>query len=438
MQKRTYAVVGTGGRSLDYIDPMIRDFPDTAELLAFCDVSQTGMDYQKKRLQQNFGYDKPIATYRAQDFEKMLDDLHPNVVIICTVDKFHHEYIIKAVNHGCDVVCEKPVTIDDEKCRAIMNAPGLARQNVRITFNVRWAPLSTKVKEMIMAGKIGDVKHIQYEAIGHYHHGGSYFSRWHSDKRNSGGLIVHKSTHHFDLANWWIDSIPSEVFTFGKMAYFGRENAVCRGQEEWTKNSRYVGETTLEENPFYIGLEDDEFGKGFYIASEKETGYIYDRNAFREGLNMEDTLSVVVRYRNGALLNYSYIAYAPWAGYRINITGDRGRLEYEQISHAPELPDYSVPKQTLRYLPLFKEGEIIDIPKVEGSHDGGDPRLQEQIFSLDPPTDPFGRSAGYEQGIASAIIGIAANQSMEQDKPVRIDDLVSFPPGINFLHELKR
>ena len=28
-------------------------------------------------------------------------------------------------------------------------------------------------------------------------------------KANSGGLLVHKATHHFDLVNWWIDSHPS-------------------------------------------------------------------------------------------------------------------------------------------------------------------------------------------------------------------------------------
>jgi len=437
MRKRTYAVVGTGGRAADFIEPMVSDYRDEAELLGFCDTSQVRMDYYRNRLKKEYAYEG-IHTYLANDFEKMLDELHPDVVIICTIDRFHHEYIIKAINKGCDVVCEKPITIDDEKCRAILSASGLARQNIRITFNVRRAPLSTMVKKMITEGKIGEVKHIHYEAIGGILHGGRYFGRWHGNKENSGGLVVHKSTHHFDLANWWCDSIPAEVFAYGSMAYFGRENALRRGQNAWTENARYTGAAEPEKNPFHIDLNDSDMTKNLYMAAEEETGYIYDRNAFRDDVDIEDTLSVMVRYRNGVLLNYSYIAYSSWAGYRVNITGDRGRLEYEQVVRPPNSQESSLAAQTLTYLPLFQDAQIIDIPKVEGKHGGGDPRIQEQVFSLHPPVDPYGRSAGCEQGIASAIIGIAANRSMAENRPVQIKDLIDLQPKTKSLHELIR
>ena len=39
-------------------------------------------------------------------------------------------------------------------------------------------------------------------------HGADYFRRWHRNKNNSGGLMVHKATHHFDLVNWWMIPTP--------------------------------------------------------------------------------------------------------------------------------------------------------------------------------------------------------------------------------------
>lgn len=434
--KRTYVVVGSGGRALDFIDPIVGKYSNEGQLLAFCDVSQVRMDFHCERLEREFGYPRP-ATYLAKDFDRMLDELRPDVVIICTVDESHHEYIIRAVNKGCDVVCEKPITIDDEKCREILNAPGIKRQKVRIAFNVRWSAWATVIKQAIIEGKIGRITQINYEAIQDWRHGGSYFSRWHGNKANSGGLQVHKSSHHFDVVNWWLDSIPAEVFAYGDMAYYGRENAIKRGQEEWTKHERTTGVTTPKENPFHLELTSNEAGKNLYMAAEKETGYIYDRNPFRDGVDIEDTFVIAARYKSGTILSYSLNAYSPWAGYNITIIGNRGRLEFRQITKPPKMKEPVSSFQKLTYLPLFEEGEEIEIPHLEGNHDGADPLLLEQIYSLDPPMDPYGRHAGYEQGIAAAIMGIAASYSMERGVPIRIADLIDLPHEANFLHELK-
>ena len=87
--------------------------------------------------------------------------------------------------------------------------------------------------------------------------------------------------------------------------------------------------------------------------------------------------------------------------------------------------------------PHFKQPYQIEIEKLEGSHGGGDPLLQEQIFSRRPRKELLHRNAGYEQGIASAIIGIAANQSIRKGKPVQIPSLCDFGPQARKLSDLK-
>jgi hypothetical protein len=93
-------------------------------------------------------------------------------------------------------------------------------------------------------------------------------------------------------------------------------------------------------------------------------------------------------------------------------------------------------KMKLRVQKLFSEAYEVPIPKPVGSHGGGDPLLQEQIFSHHPPPDPLGRNARHEQGAASLLVGAAANQSFVTGLPVKIDDLLRLNPKAKKLSEL--
>src|SRR5690606_12162451 len=148
----------------------------------------------------------PVRGYHADEFETMIAEQKVDVVIVTTQDALHHEYIIRAMRAGCDVIVEKPLTIDAEKTRAIravMREPG---RDLRVPFTVRYQPLSSKGRELIAGGAIGRPLAVNFNYVLDTRHGADYFRRWHRDKANSGGLLVHKSTHHFDLVNWLIDS----------------------------------------------------------------------------------------------------------------------------------------------------------------------------------------------------------------------------------------
>ena len=445
-EKTRYAAVGTGGRIPMFIDPLVRDYSESNELVGLCDVSQVRMDYHRKRLQEEYGY-HDIPTYLAANFEQMVRETKPDVVIVCTMDATHHEYIIKALHLGCDVVTEKPMTTDDEKCRAIFAAIEETGHKVRVTFNYRWAAGPTKVRELLQAGTIGNIKAVNLEYLLNTSHGADYFRRWHSEKSSSGGLLVHKSTHHFDLVNWWIDAIPQTVFAFGDLMFYGRENAIARGQESLTRYDRYTGVEAASDDPFSLTLEEGS-AKAIYKDAEEESGYIRDRNVFREGIDIEDTMGAVVRYRTGTILTYSLVAYSPVEGFRVTFTGDRGRMEYSEI-HASHIiqgqSDLELAEEQkhedenafrLRVLPMFGEAYEVPIELTAGGHGGGDPLIQAQIFSPNPPEEKFGRNAGHEQGAASILIGIAANRSIETGQPVAIDSLCQIKSDAEHLGEL--
>jgi len=429
-----------------FIDPIVRDYSEHCELLAFCDLSQVRMDYHRKRLTESYGCKGEIKTYHADQFEQMLDELKPDIVIVCSSDDTHHDYIIRSLDKGCDVVCEKPITIDDEKLRAIQAAVDRSGGKVRVTFNVRWTPGATLVRDLIDKGVIGNVKHVNLEYLLDTTHGADYFRRWHSEKGRSGGLLVHKSTHHFDLVNWWINSIPKTVYAIGDLVFYGKKNAIARGDEAFTTYERYSEAPKENNDPFYFDLDKTPATKGLYRDAETESGYVRDRNVFRDGIDIEDSMSVIVRYRNGIMFNYSLNAYCPKEGYRACISGDKGRIEYEEIHRSHVITGQSDKelakeqgegrRKSLIVYPLFGNPYEVEIPTATGGHGGGDTRIQEQIFSPTAEPDPYFRSAGHEQGAASALIGIAANQSIKSGQPVVIDDLLKLNPEATRLNEL--
>jgi hypothetical protein len=90
----------------------------------------------------------------------------------------------------------------------------------------------------------------------------------------------------------------------------------------------------------------------------------------------------------------------------------------------------------LQVFPHFQPGYEVEIEKAEGSHGGGDPLIQEQIFSPNPPEEKLGRNAGHEQGAASILIGVAGNESMKSGLPVQLNDLCPLRPAARHLSEL--
>ena len=71
-----------------------------------------------------------------------------------------------------------------------------------------------------MSGVIGDVLSVDFHWLLDTVHGADYFRRWHANKANSGGLMVHKASHHFDLMNWWLSAVPVSVMANGKREFY--------------------------------------------------------------------------------------------------------------------------------------------------------------------------------------------------------------------------
>ncbi|EIP99376.1 putative dehydrogenase [Opitutaceae bacterium TAV1] len=435
-----YALVGTGSRAFMFRDALAGPHAPQGKLVALCDINPLRAAAWQADLPEK------LPVYAPGDFARMIREERIDRVIVTSMDRTHHRYICAAMEAGCDVISEKPMTTDADKCTQILRTMAATGRDLRVTFNYRYAPRNSKVKELLAAGAIGDVLSVHFEWMLDTKHGADYFRRWHRDKRNSGGLLVHKATHHFDLVNWWLGTVPETVFAMGGLRFYGRENAELRGQTKFYERAKDL--TNPASDPFAIDLRSEPKLKALYLDAEPADGYVRDRNVFADGISIEDDMGVLVSYRNRAVMTYHLTAYSPWEGYRVSFNGTKGRLEYEVVEKAyvsgsekdhnlarnlkisaEEGGEAAVPEPvTLLLRPHWEPPVRIHIPETnEGGHGGGDARMLRDIFEPGAEPDPLGRAAGVRDGLYSVLCGTAGNRSLATGLPVRLADLV---PGL--------
>ena len=453
--RRRYAVAGLGNRAEMFVEAIAGPHQDVAELVAWCEPNPTRAAYYDARCADLAISPDPLPRYAPEDLEQMIAQERVDVVIVTTPDYTHADLVTRAMRAGADVVVEKPLTIDLAGALAIEEARAETGRDLTVTFNYRYSPRNRTLKDVLRSGAIGEVTSVHFEWVLDTRHGADYFRRWHRLKEQSGGLLVHKSSHHFDLVNWWLDDVPSRVFASGGLRFYGPENAAARGLGE--RPDRGTGAHSAAD-PFALDLRHDPRLRDLYLLAEDHDGYRRDVDVFTGPITIEDNLAVLVDYDGGATLTYSLNAHGPWEGYTVAVNGTGGRVELsvvERISVPPfpgadgaggaGLLDASAHDESVaarqdatgsvldgepvrergnRLVVQQHWGEATTVPIVEGEggHGGGDAALLSDVFR-GSGDDPLGLRAGPTDGFRSLAVGIAANRSLETGQAEQIASL---------------
>lgn len=430
-KKLKLVLIGTGVRGNSFWGKRILEqYSDITEFVALVDHNPGRLKYAADYI----GVDKSCNLYT--NFEDMIQKESPDLIMVTTTDATHHKYIIKSLQSGVDVLTEKPMTTDEFKCQEILDAERKYKRKVIVAFNYRWSPYSTKIKEMLDRGDIGDIVSVDFSWMLNTSHGASYFRRWHGEKEQSGTLLVHKSTHHFDLINWWLNSEPEEVFAYGDLEFYGRnpkkKSVNCRNCDE------------KETCKFYWDItKGEDFNR--YVKHEKYDGYIRDNCLFRPEINIYDKMNVNIKYANNVYVNYMLTTYSPWEGWRVAFNGTKGRLE--AFLDVPYIDSEKLSQEDLHAAEMKQEGEnnvkntkpiilhklwnkqeTVTVPYSRGGHGGGDVKLHNQVFLHPEKEDEFKHMAGTRDGAMSILIGVAARNSIESGEPVKINNLTDLEP----------
>jgi predicted dehydrogenase len=438
MSRTRYALVGTGARAQLYVRSLADRFAEHAELVALIDPNTTRLAAHQ-RLLTSLGA-APAALHEPASFAAALDKHQVDKVIVTSVDRTHDEYIVGALRAGRGVVTEKPMTVDAARCQRILDTVRETSGDLTVTFNYRYNPVHEKVREVIASGEIGEVGSVHFEWLLDLRHGADYFRRWHRDRANSGGLLVHKASHHFDLVNWWIAAVPEAVHAFGRLFFYGDEAGKRHGYAR--DYARAHGSPAARDDPFAVRLADNPQLRELYLDAEHEDGYFRDQNVFAPGVTIEDDMTAVVRYSTGATMSYHLHAYSPWEGYRLMVNGSRGRLELEVVENdhvypaaahgvkGASLHGEEAPKERgsvrLTVHPFWAPAREVSLEHTRGGHGGADGRMTERLFdpAVAATPDPLGRGATATDGALALLTGLAANHSIRTGEVTRVADLL--------------
>jgi len=409
-KKRRLAMVGTGHRGTGmWGESVLEAYGDIVEFVGLCDINPGRLESAKKIMH--------VSCPTFTDYEEMIAKTKPDAVIVTTVDGTHHAFITTALEMGCDVITEKPMTTNEVKLKAILDAQKKSQNRIIVAHNYRYTPTRAKIKELLMQERIGRVTSVDFHWYLDVYHGADYFRRWHRLRENSGTLLNHKASHHFDLLNWWIDSDPEEVHAFGALEFYGKNHDF---HHTHCRPCPFKGKCQ-----FFFDMTKDQRLMELYAANEQYDGYTRDGCVWKEDIDIYDKMAVQIRYVNKVQVSYSLTTYSPYEGCRIAFNGTKGRLDFWMHEKQPwPIENYD----EIQVTDNFGKAEFIKLPRIEGDHFGGDSLMKEKIFRNPSAPDPFEQAANVRDGAMSVLIGVAARKSIDSGRSVRITELTDITP----------
>jgi predicted dehydrogenase len=192
-----FAVVGCGHIGKRHAEMITRD--KHARLAALCDLrpaTQLGVDH----------YDAPFF-FSLEDL--LSSEVCIDVVNICTPNGLHAPLAIQALKANHHVVIEKPMALNAQDARRILDTATAAGRRVFCVMQNRYSPPSVWIKDLLQSGKLGEIYIVQINC--YWNRDERYYesSDWHGTNDMDGGTLFTQFSHFVDLMYWLFGDISN-------------------------------------------------------------------------------------------------------------------------------------------------------------------------------------------------------------------------------------
>ncbi|MGE7877990.1 Gfo/Idh/MocA family protein [Peribacillus muralis] len=364
-QKYKFNVIGAGMIGHEHIKVTMLE--GRATIHGIYDLDKKSIDNTKRMFSENF------PEHELVDYQTLEDACHdPKVdgLIICTPNYTHLEIVRKAVKSGKHILLEKPMATNLEDALKIKELADGYEGIFQIGLQYRYKAIyNESIHEAIERKSVGDIKTISI--VEHRVPFLDKVSQWNKFSKYSGGTLVEKCCHYFDLLNLFAQSKPSFVYATGGSA---------------------------------VNFKDFEY-------KDQKSDII-------------DHANVNIVYENGVNTNFNLCMFSPMFYEEITICGDEGRLRaYENDDFLP----VSRPNTHLEVLSGESKPTRISTPcypsVIQSSgHNGG--TYYEHKYFIDNIEGISTTTATVEEGFWSIVVGIAAEESIKTGKVVYINELL--------------
>ena len=149
-----------------------------------------------------------IAVY--DDWRKAIAHPGLDAVIVALTNDVHHAACMAAFSAGLHVLCEKPLGLSIAECDATIAAAASAQKVLQIGHEMRHQKLYERMKSLVDEGRVG-----QPRIMWCREYRGPMRPGWRSSESRTGGMLLEKNCHHFDLFHWILAARPLRVTAFG-------------------------------------------------------------------------------------------------------------------------------------------------------------------------------------------------------------------------------
>ncbi|CAG6021244.1 unnamed protein product [Menidia menidia] len=411
-------VVGAGCRGEIYAH-FASIHPKRMQVVAVADPRK----FARNKLQQKHKIDCENVF---EDWQSIVEkEKFADAVVICTPDRLHRDPAVAFAKRGYHVLLEKPMATTAEDCRAIVEACTQSGVMLSVGHVLRYDPVIHKIKELIDAGAIGDVIHIQHlEPVGYYHFAHSFVrGNWRNEEESSFALLA-KSCHDIDLIHHWAGGRRCvKVSSFGSVSHFLKEKKP-KGAADRCLDCSVEKDCPYSACKIYLdavkrgntGWPVSVICPNSFPDVESVTGALksgpYGRCVYECDNDVCSNQVVNMEFEGGLTAAFSMVAFTEEICKRkTTIYGSTGELSYD--GHEIRVFDFLTQRST-------KHTGSSDAPSHFGmsGHGGADYHLMDAFISAVANNDPSMIRSGPEETLMSHLLVFEAERSRVEGRVV--------------------
>jgi predicted dehydrogenase len=217
MQIVRLGIIGLGNMGKGHLGYLLKGEVSGVEVTAVSDSIPANLQWAKEKLGDQAGL--------FSDPYEMMDSGLIDGVLIATPHYSHPELAIASFERGLHVLCEKPAGVYTKQVREMNEAGSKANVKFSMMYNQRTNPLYVKLKELIDAGELGEIRRTNWIITNwyrsqSYYDSGTWRATWGGE---GGGVLLNQDPHQLDLWQWTISMMPKRVRAF---CYFGKHRNI--------------------------------------------------------------------------------------------------------------------------------------------------------------------------------------------------------------------
>lgn len=423
MKPISVIIIGVGNRGQRYAQHM-SEMPDKYRVVGVAEPTKS----HREEIQKLFNIPDEGCF---ESWEQILaQPKMADLAVIATVDNMHYEPALQAIEKGYNLLLEKPVAQTAQQCMDIADAARKKGVKALVCHVLRYTPFFGKIKELLMAGTVGQVVSIdQVEAVGNVHYSHSYVrGNWHKEA-DSTPMLLAKCCHDLDIIQWLLDKPCKRVQSFGSLTHFTKENAPEGAPVRCADGGCPIGETC----PYncikhYYDLKTNRrraiitngISKEYEPTDEEVLQALHTTNygvcVYHSDNDVVDHQTVNMEFEGGATATLTMNAFNKGGRY-IRIYGTKGELF--AFMKDKEIKVFSFEGNKSWTVPVLETEESIN-----GGHGGGDEGIIKELYAYMTGDYTGFRAADIDTSVRNHMIGFAAEQARHAGTVVSLEQFM--------------